>query len=265
MPQPPWLRDGVRRTWAVPQVAVVVEAGEHPFELVRGCVDRLLASDQSDLRVVLVGDWDGLTDRRRAVLADPQLDRRLIAATYRSEPRVVLAGEVPETAFPSPFLLRVPARIGVGRGTVRRLMERANYQRAGLLRVALPGTGPDPAEPGAAAHPVTEPVTEPVVELWRTAAVSRARRRLRPGEPLAEPLAEAVADVWGAQWLSGAEFGLVDLADRSPDQLAPVPGPAAPAQPPAVPVAGFRSLLRATGYVFRLAVASGWRRVRGGR
>jgi hypothetical protein len=95
--------------------------------------------------------------------------------------------------------------------------------------------------------------------------VSRARRRLRPGEPLAEPLAEAVADVWGAQWLSGAEFGLVDLADRSPEQLAPVPGPAAPAQPPAVPVAGFRSLLRATGYVFRLAVASGWRRVRGGR
>ena len=278
MPQPPWLRGGVRRTWAVPQVTVVVEAGDHPYELVRGCVDRLLSSDQFDLRVVLVGDWDGLTDRRRSVLADPQLDRRLIAATYRSEPRVVLAGEAPETAFPSPFLLRVPARIGVGRGTVRRLVERANFQRAGLLWVAGPEpAGPETSEPagpgapepaGLAIEPVAEPVAEraaePVLELWRTAAVSRARRHLRPGEPLAE----AVAAVWGAQWLDGADYGLVDLAGQPPDEqawAAPAPGLAPPAPPPAVPVAGLRSLLRATGYVVRLAVASGWRRVRSGR
>ncbi|MGH3680241.1 MAG: glycosyltransferase, partial [Natronosporangium sp.] len=117
MPQPRWLRGGARRTWAVPLVTAAVVVGEQPLELVRGCVDRLLASDEPDLRVCLVGDWDELApagpDQRRSVLDDPLLERRLIAATYRSEPRVSLVGTLPETAFPSPFLLRVPVPLGV--------------------------------------------------------------------------------------------------------------------------------------------------------
>ncbi|HEY8472912.1 MAG TPA: glycosyltransferase [Natronosporangium sp.] len=241
MPQPRWLRGSGNRIWAVPLVVAVVEvADDDPYEQVRECVDRLLASEETDLRVVLVGDWEGLPDARpagrRPVLADPLLDRRLIAATYRSEPRVSFAGAAPQTAFPSPYLLRVPARVGVGRSAVRRLVAEADARRLGLLRLL-------PARRGAGVSP-------PVVELWRTAAVSRARRRQRAGEPLAD----LVAAVWGAGWTSGPEFGVVDLA------TAPAPGPAAPAPAP-VPVAGLRSLLRATGYVGRLAAARVRRRL----
>jgi len=244
MPHPRWLRGGTPRTWAVPLVVAVVEVGaDDPLELVRACVDRLLASEDPDLRVLLAGDWEGLPDGRpagrRPVLADPLLDRRLVAATYRSEPRVSLVAEVPETAFPSPYLLRVPVAMGVAPGTVRRLVAEADARRVGLL-LLLPlrnGTG----------------VAPPVVELWRTAAVSRARRRRRPGESLAD----LVAAVWGARWISGAEFGVVDLS------IPPAGHPIGPAyaHPQPVPVAGLRSLLRATGYVGRLAAARARRRL----
>jgi glycosyltransferase involved in cell wall biosynthesis len=243
MPHPRWLRGSTRRSWAVPLVTAVVEVGaDDPLELVRACVDRLLASDEPDLRVRLVGDWDGLPDGRpagrRPVLADPLLDRRLIAATYRSEPRVALVEAAPESAFPSPYLLRVPVQLGVAPGTVRRLVAEADAWRAGLLRLLPLRTGAGPVPPA--------------VELWRTAAVSRALRRRRAGEPLAE----LVAMLWGARWISGAEFGVVDLSRLPPEGALP-----AAARPAPVPVAGLRSLLRATGYVGRLAAARVRRRL----
>jgi glycosyltransferase involved in cell wall biosynthesis len=239
MPQPRWLRAGARRSWAVPLVTAVVEVGPADrLELVRACVDRLLASDEPDLVVRLVGDWDGLPDARpagrRAVLADPLLDHRLIAANYRSEPRVGFVTAAPETAFPSPYLLRLPVRFGVAPATVRRLVAEADAARVGLLRLL-------PLRTGAGLAP-------PAVELWRTAAMSRAGRHLRTGESLAD----AVTAVWGSRWISGTAYGVVDLSaratgtGRSPSRGRPVPVP--------VRVAGLRSLLRATGYVGRLAV-----------
>ncbi len=106
MPQPRWLRRGAGRIWRVPLVTAVV-TGAGSFECIRTCVDRLLASTEHDLRVVLIGPWDSLVDERRDVLADPLLDERLVAATYRSEPRVRLATQAPETVFPSPYRLDV--------------------------------------------------------------------------------------------------------------------------------------------------------------
>lgn len=247
MPLPRWLRDGVRRNWQVPLMTVVVEVGDHPLELVRGCVDRLLAGNEFDQRILLVGQWDGLEDqRRRRVLADPLLDRRLLVATYQSDPRITLVDAAPVTAFPSPFLVRVPVGIGVRRGAVRRLVSHANDEQVGLIRVTPPSPGP-------------------AVELWRTAAVSRALRQRAAGEPLAE----AVARVWGERWLSADDIGLVDLsilpveelAWRPPALTAP-PTPAAPAPPPTVVVGGFRSLIRAGWFVLRLAIAGARRRIR---
>jgi hypothetical protein len=265
MPHPRWLRGSAGqatagRGWQVPLVTAVVIA-DGPLEVVSDCVDRLLASDEHDLRVQLVGDWEGLDDRRRRVLDDPWLDRRLLAATYRSDPRVSLVESTPETAFPSPYLLAVPHHVGVRRDTVRRMVEELDAYRLGLLRLV-------PGETGAAV---------PVVELWRTAAVSRAFRHREAGESVAE----LVDTVWGGRWADGAEFGLVDLTAPAGGQAAdgrraaggdlgrdgrgpsgagsPRAHGVAPAPPP-VPVAGLRSWLRATGYVGRLAARRAWQR-----
>ncbi len=257
MPLPRWLRHGAPgRRWRVPLVTAVVVA-DGSYEQVRACVDRLLAGGPQDLEVVLVGPWSSLTDERRRVLDDPLLDLRLLAAWYRSEPRVRLAEQAPDSAFPAPYLVTVPAQLGVSPQTLPRLLALADDLRLGLVRVVASGEGPG-----------TEP---PVIELWRTAAVHRARRLL-PADAAADPsaLADAVCQVWGGRWVTGGAYGVVDLARTAPT------GPDGwPSQPPAaaaamdgqvtpVPVAGMRSLIRASGYVARLGLARGWRRLGGG-
>lgn len=238
MAHPRWLRTSAGRTWTVPLVTAVVEVGDVPLELARACVDRLLTGDESDLHVKLVGDWDTLTDERRSVLQDPRRELRLIAATYQAEPRVQLVPTAPRTVFPSPYLLRVPVQLGVGRQTVRRLVTEADRTQAGLLRLLPPGAGAG--------------VTPPTLELWRTSALSRARRHQRAGEPLAT----VVDETYGARWVNGAPLGVVDLSELPTDALrAPQSWSAAPSRTElaVVPVAGLRSLVRAARHVARLA------------
>jgi GT2 family glycosyltransferase len=224
MPQPRWLRGGAGRVWRVPLVTAVVSGVDSSsgYELVRTCVDRLLASDEHDLRVVLIGAWDTLTDVRRDVLADPLLDLRLIAATYRSEQRVRLATEAPDTVFPSPYRLDVPCDAGVGPATVGRLVAAADKARAGVVRAGR-------------------------LTLWRTAAVSRAHRDQRPGESLMD----AVSAVHGQLSLPVPE--VIDLAGLPPDRLTS-PTRLAASATDVVVVAGVRSLLRAAGLVARRAL-----------
>lgn len=239
MPLPRYLRPAANRSWAVPLVTAVVPA-DGPYELVRTVVDRLLASDLPDLRVLLVAEWAALTDERRSVLADPLLDRRLLAATYRSEPRVELARQAPATAFPAPFLLELPAHLGVEPDTVRRLVAVADRWQAGLVRL-LPAGATDPAD-GAA--------------LWRTSAVSRALRVRRSDEQLAE----VVAEVAGRHWVSGTDLGVIDLRQR-PEREWVSPRPRHYQRPDertrraaltgvdTVAVGGIRSLAHATRFV----------------
>jgi hypothetical protein len=146
-----------------------------PLERVRAAVDAVLRGTETDLRVQLVGPWHALSEERTSPLADPLLDLRLIAVTYRSDPRVRLVERAPDSAYPSPFLLTVPVSEQVlGASAVRRLVEYADRDQLGLVRVEL--------EPGGA------------VELWRTAALGRAGWVRDEGESLAE----AVAAVHGA-------------------------------------------------------------------
>jgi GT2 family glycosyltransferase len=247
MPQPRYLRPAANRSWAVPLVTVVVPA-DGGFELVRTCVDRLLANDQTDLRVKLVADWAEITDEQGSVLADPLLDRRLLAVTYRSEPRVDLVQEAPTTAFPSPFLLRVSPHLGVDVNTVRRMVAVADEWQVGLIRLLPPGAkSPDEA-----------------MALWRTSALSRANRVRRPDEPLDK----VVAEVAGERWVSGDDFGVVDLT-RLPAKalVSPQPRLVHPVDKrgrqtitgvDTVAVGGIRSLASATRFVARrYATAAG--------
>lgn len=256
MPYPRWLRQGANRTWSVPLVKAVVHAEDHPLELVRTCVDRLLASDETDLQVHLVGSWDALTDERRRVLDDPLVDQRLIATTYRADPRVVLTSATPASAYPSPYLLKVPVQLGVGETTIRRLVEEADRWQAGLVRVLPVGAGSATV----------------ALELWRTAALSRAARVCRPNEHLAD----AVTHCYGSRWVSGEDFSVTDLSALTPGDLtSPKPRRAAD-KPPArvgrqavgrrkqatVEVGGVRSLVRAAVFVAGLIAEETRRRLR---
>ncbi|HEY8453875.1 MAG: glycosyltransferase [Micromonosporaceae bacterium] len=204
MPLPRWLR---RRggAGAVPLVTAVVDVTGHRLEEVCDTVDSLLRGEEPDLRVVLVGPWQRLTGERVPPLSDPWLDLRLIEASYRADPRVRLARQAPASVFPSPYLLRVPATRPLPPDGVRRLVQYADQERLGLVR------------------------TTDGVELWRTAAVGRARWVQRAGESLAD----VVSDVYGAATVPGDQVG------RRP--------------PPSVEVAGVRSLVRAAGLVAWLA------------
>jgi GT2 family glycosyltransferase len=234
MPHPRWLRRAGGSGWSVPLVTVVVPVDGQPLERVRAAVDSVLRGDETDLRVLLVGRWRSLTGQRVSPLADPQLELRLIAASYRSDPQVRLVERAPESAFPSPYLLRLPVSCALDRSAVRRLVEHADRERLGLVRVAA---GPDAA-----------------VELWRTAALHRARWVRHAGEPLAE----VVRATYGAGTVAPGRIGVADLSRVPVAELAAEPViSVTPAGrwllPGSVEVAGGRSLLRAAWVVARLA------------
>jgi GT2 family glycosyltransferase len=235
MPHPRWLRRTGGTAWSVPLVTVAMDIEGQPLELVRAAVDALLTGDERDLRVCLVGPWNRLTGARLSPLTDPLLSPRLIAATYRGEPRVRLVTEAPQTAFPSPYLIEAPATHGFGTPTVTRLVELADRHQVGLVRVRAGG-----AE----------------TRLWRTAALGRARWVRRDGESLAG----VVAEVYGRREATARAVGLIDLSPFAPVDL--TAGVAAMARagarpgrwvPDAVEVAGPRSLARAAAVVAVLA------------
>jgi glycosyltransferase involved in cell wall biosynthesis len=222
-------------SWTVPLAEVVMAVAGEPLERVRAAVDSVLRGSEHDIRVNLVGPWDTLDDARVPVLADPKLDLRLIAASYRGEPRVRLVTEPPASAFPAPYLLELPAAYGLEPDALRRLIALADRHQAGAVRI-IPSRG---------------------VVLWRTAAVGRTRWVRADGEPLLD----AVSSVYGHQDVAAAVAGVIDLAGIEPARLARgIAGlsagsrrPAAGLVPSSVEVEGVRSLAKAAVVVAWLA------------
>ena len=153
MPYPRWLRK-TGGAGAVPLVEVVTEVGDEPVERVRAAVDAVLRGDEQDVRVALVGPWDKLHDDRVKVLADPLLDLRLTAEAYRTDPRVRLVTEAPTDAFPAAYLLELPVTHGLSRQALSRMIDLADREQVGVVRVEVAGRA---------------------TVLWRTAARGRAR------------------------------------------------------------------------------------------
>lgn len=239
MPQPRWLRANGGSAWSVPLVTAVVEVGDESLEVVRACVDGLLHGVERDLRVVLVGPWASLTDGRRDVLADPALDLRLLHATYHGDSRVTFAQKPPVSAFPGPFLLCVPPTARLSAETVPMLLAEMDRHQAGLVRAEFAG-GP--------------------VELWRTAAIFRARHVDPDADP--RPL---VQDLHGERVVPGD--GIADLRGVAPADLARLPADAALGNGPGawspltIEVGGLRSLLQAAIMVARTGVGRLGRRI----
>jgi glycosyltransferase involved in cell wall biosynthesis len=215
----------------VPLAEVVMAVADEPLERVRAAVDSVLRGTEPDVRVNLVGPWDRLDQARVPVLDDPLLEPRLIAASYRGEPRVRLVTEPPASAFPAPYLLELPVPYGLAPDALRRLVDLADRHQAGVVRVEPPRAGGPP------------------VTLWRTAALGRAGWVRSEGESLLD----AVTSVYGRRDATAAAIGVIDLAGFEPRELAR--GVAALSGggrrtgglvPSTVEVEGVRSLARAT-------------------
>jgi glycosyltransferase involved in cell wall biosynthesis len=220
--------------YSVPLVEVVMVVADQPLERVRAAVDSVLRGTEHDVRVSLVGPWNRLDNGRVSVLADPGLDLRLIAATYRGEPRVRLATEPPGSAFPAPYLLELPVGYGLAPDALRRLIDLADRHQVGVVRVDPPRDG----KRGGA---------EPPVLLWRTAARGRAQWVRSDGESLLD----AVTSVHGRRDEPATAIGIIELAQPESPELAP--GVAQLSRhrptgwvPSTVEVEGVRSWARAT-------------------
>lgn len=173
----------------IPLVHGVVDVSGASYDLVRGCVDRLLDSAETDLALTLVADWEG---RHRRAADDPHLDLRLIQANYLREPRVSFATSAPRTGFPSPFLLQVPVSWGLGQVALSRMLASAERVRAGLTEL----------------FPAASPTRDAGVRLWRTRALARALRVRDEGEDLGE----VVAALHGRYRIHAGEETLADLS-----------------------------------------------------
>ncbi len=198
------------RQYAVPYLEVALDtAGAGHCDVV-ATVDAVLASSVPDLIVTLVGPWSRLGDERVSVLDDPQLDARLVHASYAAEPRVRLVEELPTGR--SPAMLRLvlsSAHWAPGRQTLNRMIRELEWTHHGLRSALMPD--------GA------------IARLERTSAYARARR-VAPAGVGPDGLDDVVDELFGSWWVDGPEMGFVAARTAV---LSRLPGRSGPAQDPA--------------------------------
>lgn len=192
-----------RRLYAVPYLEVVLDTRGLAHRSVITVVDAILASSLADLVVTLLGDWSQLTDERRSPLDDPQLDARLVQASYVHDPRVRLRESLPEGRCEAMFRLTLADASWAPRNralaTLLMHLERTHHG----LRLLMMADG-----------------TQSRIE--RTAAVERAHRVAGTGESLDD----VIDELFGSWWIEGGDAGFVASAEISRPQLAGTAGPA---------------------------------------
>lgn len=195
------LRGTSDTVWEVPYAEVVVDASGASFEEVSATCVSVLTGTLSDVAVRLVGPWSKLTGDRRSPLDEPLLDLRLLAETFRCDPRVRF-GATAETSDPAiPYRITMPAGLLAVPEAIASLIESANERRVGKLNCAVTGF---------------EPLA--TVTLERTAALTRAQSLREPGEDL-EDVVDEVWGVWwedGDQWFSEAPSEAEETAEFQP-------------------------------------------------
>lgn len=160
------------RTWAVPSVTVIVEAGHGQDEYLLLTVDSVLASSFTDLAVVVASNAG----------AQPQ---RWLIDYFAHDHRVSFTDNPVKSGFPSPFTAVIPAGAALSPTTLAQLIQVSSDREVGLVRATLPG------------------VSGSSVELWATRALHRSRRHQRH-----ETLEQVAQRLFGEFWLSGEDVGL---------------------------------------------------------
>jgi GT2 family glycosyltransferase len=165
------------RSWAVPRVAALVPADGLSYEQLAVTVDAIVAGDLDDVAVTVHGRLD-----EQCV--------ELLCAYYSHDRRVSISpGQGVDTGFPSPYTAIVPAGTVLGTTALTALVRRLDDSRLGL---------------------VTTETAAGEVQVWRTAALHRARRDA-PAE--GDDAVAAVARLFGAERVSR---GLIPATEAKP-------------------------------------------------
>jgi glycosyltransferase involved in cell wall biosynthesis len=179
------------RRYDVPYLEVVLDGRGRRADEVIGVVDAVLDSSLDDLRVVVLGDFAGLTDERSSPLGDPQVEQRIVHRTYAGDQRVELVDAVPAGRCRSPWRLTLDGASAV----------------SGVSRAPTP----DAIEAlldDLEQHHDGAAVIEGVGRLERTAAVERV---LRTRTDVTD---EALQAAYGLVRLTAADAGWIDTAER---------------------------------------------------
>lgn len=173
------------RRYDVPFLEAVLDSRAATAADVIGVVDSILDSSLDDLRVLVRGDWQHLTDERQSPLSDPRIEARIVHRTYGGDQRVELVNELPLGRCRSPWRLTID---GVETAPTEDAIE-------GLL---------DDLE----RHHDGAAVIDGVGRLERTAAVSRVLR------VQADATNDALQAAYGLIRLSAKDAGWVPIAER---------------------------------------------------
>jgi glycosyltransferase involved in cell wall biosynthesis len=172
------------RRYDVPFLEVVLDARGASAQDVIGVVDSVLDSSLDDLRVVVIGDWAGLTADRQSPLGDPHVEQRITHRTYSGDQRVELLAELP-AARRSPWRLSLDGvSMAPQEDAIEALLDDVERHHDGVA------------------------IIDGVGRLERTAAVSRV---LRTDAALTD---EGLEAAYGLIRLSGADAGWVAVAER---------------------------------------------------
>jgi GT2 family glycosyltransferase len=184
-----WRRQDRGRTYSVPYVQVVIDTRNTGYEQVAATVNSLLASSMSDLRVVLLGDWAELDDRRRHPIDDPAREARLVQAAYAGDARVSFSEPFPSDAFPAAFQMSIPAGWVVSPSAVETLLKEMEHRFHGVRQILL--------------------ADGQVASVRRTAAIRRAAHVIEHGDDLVD----VVDELFGSWWSSGEDDGFRDYRE----------------------------------------------------
>ncbi|WP_182481184.1 glycosyltransferase family 2 protein [Nocardioides immobilis] len=186
-------RHQLGRSYEVPYLEVVLPVTGQTYESVRLVVDAFLAGAVPDLVVTLTAEWGRLTEDRRLVLSDDDLELRLVRAAYTAEPRVRMP-IAPASRSEATFRITLPRveRVPVGRA-LPRLLRTMEEDQFGVVEVVDDG--------------------RTVASVVRTAAEARARRTSAD----AATRAAALDEVYPTLRVTAEEAGFVP-----PDDVPPV-------------------------------------------
>ncbi|WP_198587248.1 glycosyltransferase [Glycomyces xiaoerkulensis] len=176
-------RQAPRVQFDVPSVDIVIDVDEFDLERIDSRVRPLLDGARSDIRITLVAPWPD-PSLQRAVVADDELEAKVVQAYYGGEARVAFAAETPPAHHSTPFRLELPLAYPATTHTVSRLTGAAEKHNVGTVELPSPdGTARLVRRSAAArADHLGVPVDE-VAESARLAPEAEApKSRRRPNE-----------------------------------------------------------------------------------